>query len=309
MPATAEEISPLLPPVLRRGDTIGLVAPAGAWREEQFASGVHLLGEAGFPVKIARGLDAREGYLAGPDAHRSALFHEVWRDPEVKAVLAVRGGYGALRILADIDYRLLRAFPKPFIGFSDITALHGAITRKAGLVTFHGPMVTTLATSDPESLHAFFLALTRGIVEPISSPALTILKAGTGRGPLVGGNLTTLVHLLATPFENPWQGKIVLLEDVGEAPYRIDRLLTHLKMAGRFAGVSGLLLGSFTDCGDEEIIWARVMELFADESFPIWARLPAGHGPGNRILPFGVEAIMDSGSGVLAFAGPCCRTD
>ena len=307
MNATAETPPNLLPPPLCKGDTIGLVAPGGAWNEKDCAKGIQLLADFGFQVKILRDLDTKEHYLAGSDHHRHTVFNQVWRDPEVKAIMAVRGGYGSLRILADIDYDLIRANPKIFVGFSDITSLHQAIAKKTGLITFHGPMVTTLPKSDKESVQSFFTTLTRGFPEPIASRSVEIIKPGHGRGPLIGGNLTTAVHLIATPFETSWRDRIVFLEDIGEAPYRIDRMLTHLKMAGRFAGINGLLLGSFTDCGDEEMIWTRVRELFSDESFPIWANFPIGHGAGNRIVPLGIETVMDPSSAVLTFTGPCCR--
>ncbi|MBU0964880.1 MAG: LD-carboxypeptidase [Proteobacteria bacterium] len=307
MHETAEQAPSLFPRALRRGDTIGLVAPAGPWDEEEFARGVQILDQYGFKVKIARDLTTRENYLAGPDRHRADIFHEIWRDPEVNAVLSVRGGYGSLRILAAIDYELIREQPKIFIGFSDITALHSAILQQTGLTTFHGPMVTTLAKIDKESLLSFFDTITSGTCRPITTRSVEILKSGQASGRLIGGNLNTAVHLLATPFEVSWRDKIVFLEDVGEAPYRIDRMLTHLKMAGRFAGIRGLILGSFTNCGDQEMIWARVMELFGDENLPIWANFPIGHGKQNMIVPVGSEARMDSSTGTLSFPAPCCR--
>ncbi|MBI5556047.1 MAG: LD-carboxypeptidase [Deltaproteobacteria bacterium] len=307
MQETAEKGQTVYPAPLKKGDTIGLVAPAGFWEEEDLIRGVRILSQYGFKVKIARNLTVREKYLAGTDTHRSALFNDIWRDGEVKAVLAVRGGYGCLRILSAIDYDLISSCPKILIGFSDITALHSAIWQKTGLVTFHGPMVTTLAKIDRDSLLSFFETLTSGCCRPLTARSLEILKGGNGRGKLVGGNLTTAVHLLATPHEVSWRDKIVFLEDTGEAPYRIDRMLSHLKMAGRFAGVRGLILGTFTNCGDEEIIWSRVMELLAEEDFPIWANFPIGHGERNMIVPLGSEAIQDSSNGMLTFPGPCCR--
>jgi muramoyltetrapeptide carboxypeptidase len=307
MQETAEQATSLFPLSLRKGDTIGLVAPAGPWDEDEFAPGVQILDQYGFKVKIARDLAAKDSYLAGSDQHRTTIFHEIWRDPEVRAVLAVRGGYGSLRILPAIDYNLIRNHPKIFIGFSEITALHCAIFQQTGLITFHGPMVTTLAKHDKESLLSFFETLTSGVCRPITTPSVEILKSGQAAGRLIGGNLTTAVHLLATPFEVSWRDKIVFLEDVGEAPYRIDRMLSHLKLAGRFAGIRGLILGSFTNCGDQEIIWSRVMELFSDESLPIWANFPIGHGKQNMIVPVGSEADMDSSTGTLSFPLPCCR--
>ncbi|RJX33645.1 MAG: LD-carboxypeptidase [Desulfurivibrio sp.] len=307
MQETAEQTPTLLPLSLQKGDTIGLVAPAGPFDEEEFARGVQILDQYGFKLRIPRELATRHNYLAGQDRHRAAIFHEIWRDPEVKAVLAVRGGYGSLRILPAIDYQLLRLQPKILIGFSDITALHCAIFQQTGLVTFHGPMVTTLAKSDRESLLSFFDTITSGSCRPITDQALEILKPGRAAGRLSGGNLTTLVHLLATPFEVSWRDRIVLLEDVGEAPYRIDRMLTQLKMAGRFAGIRGLILGSFTNCGEREMIWARVLELFNEEDLPIWGNFPSGHGNRNMIVPLGSEAVMDSAAATLSFPAPCCR--
>jgi muramoyltetrapeptide carboxypeptidase len=307
MQETVDRQTALYPPALRRGDTIGLVAPAGAWPEEEFVRGVRIIGEHGFKVKIAPELAARQNYLAGSDRHRTDLLHAMWRDPEVKAVVAVRGGYGSLRILPAIDYRLIAECPKILVGFSDITALHSAIGRETGLVTFHGPMVTTLGKIDSDSLSAFFATLTRGACDPIGNRSLEILRGGKASGRLAGGNLTTAVHLVATPYEVSWRDRIVFLEDIGEAPYRIDRLLTHLHLAGRFAGIRGLILGSFTNCGDQELIWARAMEILADENFPIWADFPIGHGARNRIVPLNAEASMDSAAGQLTFTGPCCR--
>jgi len=189
------------------------------------------------------------------------------------------------------------SFSKIFIGFSDITALHSALFQETGLVSFHGPMLTTLDQSDKKSVHSFFNTLTTGVMHPFKAESLEILKAGNARGLLAGGNLTTAAHLIATPFETFWENKIVFLEDIGEAPYRIDRMLTHLKTADRFKGINGLILGSFTSCGSHDIIWQRVLEIFQDDSFPIWANFPVGHGEHNMILPIGIEACMDSSQG------------
>lgn len=306
MNVTSPPEEPLRPPCLEKGATVGLVAPAGIWQEEDFSRGIRLLSEAGYRVKIPRNLGRPEGYLAADDGHRSHLLQEVWRDPEVEAILAVRGGYGSLRILPDLDYGLFREYPKIFVGFSDISALHSAILRRSGLVTFHGPVLTTLTRSDRPSLEAFFTTLGRGMVPPVRGKRLEIIRDGTARGELVGGNLTTILHLLATPYEVEWRQKIVLLEDVGEAPYRIDRMLTHLKLAGRFDGIAGLILGTFTDCGDPEPIWSRAGELLGDTPIPIWANFPCGHGEENVLLPLGIEAVMDSSSGILSFPSPCC---
>jgi muramoyltetrapeptide carboxypeptidase len=296
---------PLLPVRLERGDTIAIVAPAGpVLKEEEFISGLNLLREAGFEVKFSRGIMRKDGYLAGSDHARAEELHQLWADPEVKALLAARGGYGSLRLLPLLDMNLIRRHPKIFIGFSDITVLHSGIHKETGLVTFHGPMLTTLAKNDRASLAAFFETLAGHHSESFKTVGLEILKGGNGRGNLVGGNLASLVHLVGTPYELAWQGTVLFLEDVCEAPYRLDRMLTHLQVAGRLHGLAGLILGSFEGCGAPEVIWNRVLELVTNEPYPVWANFPAGHGRQNLILPLGQDVEMDSQTGRLRFLGP-----
>jgi muramoyltetrapeptide carboxypeptidase len=296
---------PLLPPRLEKGDTIAIVAPAGPiLKEEEFITGVKLLRESGFEVKFSREIMRKNDYLAGSDHERAEELHQLWADPEVKALLAVRGGYGSLRLLPLLDMKLIRRHPKIFVGFSDITVLHSGIHKETGLITFHGPMLTTLAKNDRASLVAFFETLAGRHSESFKTIGLEILKGGNARGILVGGNLASLVHLVGTPYELAWQGKVLFLEDVCEAPYRLDRMLTHLQVAGRLRGLAGLILGSFEGCGDPELIWNRVLELVAGEPYPVWGNFPAGHGRQNLILPLGQEVEMNSQTSRLHFLGP-----
>jgi muramoyltetrapeptide carboxypeptidase len=304
MKDTASQITPILLPALERGDSIGLIGPSGPWQEEAFRRGVQVLSELGFQVTFPRNLLQEQGYLAGNDKHRYTTLAEIWRNPEVKAVMAVRGGYGSLRILSDINFELIKKYPKILIGFSDITALLTAVFKQTGLPTFHGPMITTLNTSDRDSVQNLFNTLSNCDPLPIQPSGLEILKPGSARGTLLGGNLTTLSHLVSTPFEMSWQNAVLFIEDIGEAPYRVDRMLTHLKLAGRFDSLNGLILGTFIDCGNQEEIWNRVLELFQDENFPIWANFPVGHGRRNITMPIGIEAKMDSSTGTLSFTKP-----
>ncbi|HIJ89620.1 MAG: LD-carboxypeptidase [Desulfobulbaceae bacterium] len=297
MNATPE---PILAAPLKKGDTIGIVAPAGPVRNEgDFAAGLKLLTDLGFKTRYQSDILRHNGYLAGTDHERLAELHDLWRDPEVKAILAVRGGYGCLRLLPDLDFALIRRQPKMLIGFSDLTVLLSAIQQKTGLITFHGPMLTTLARSDRESQEGFFDLLTGRSRTEIKIKGLEILKGGQASGRLLPGNLTSLVHLLGTPFEPDWQDTILVLEDIGEAPYRIDRLLSHLAAAGRLSRIAGLILGDFDQCGDIELIWQRSLELLSDRQIPIWANFPMGHGSRNQILPLGAEARLDSTAGRL----------
>ena len=292
----------ILPPRLQRGDTIGIIAPAGPIRDqEQFAAGVRLIREMGFEVKFDRDILRREGYLAGTDQRRADEFNTLWADPEVKGLFAARGGYGSLRIAADIDMEMIRRTPKILVGFSDITVLLCAVGKSTDLVTFHGPTVSTLATSDHGSTTSLFNTIAGPRPpEPIKPGRLEILASGNAHGRLMGGNLTNLCHLLGTPFEPDWRRTILFLEDIGEATYRVDRMLTQLATAGKFAEISGLLLGEFTDCGDTEAIWQRALELTGG-TIPVWGNFPVGHGKQNLTMPVGIPAEMDAGSGRLQF--------
>lgn len=293
---------PQPPPALKPGDTIGICAPAGPANDRRAAeAGLRLLSEAGFKLRLQTGLlERRCGYLAGADQQRAAELHELWRDPEVKALLALRGGYGCLRLLELLDWELLTGLPKMLIGFSDLTVLHAARQRRSpAAVTFHGPMLCTLAAGDRESILHFFAVLQGRQPESLAPAGLEILRPGQTRGRLTGGNLTCLSHLLATPWEPLWQDAILLLEDVGEAPYRLDRALSHLALAGRLEQVAGIILGEFNDCGDQEAIWQRVLELTARRRPPVWANFPAGHGRRNFTLPLGAPVLMDSANAIL----------
>lgn len=200
-----------------------------------------------------------------------------------------------MRILPLLDFELFTHKPKPIIGFSDISALLNTITSRTGLITFHGPNVTTLPQSTNSSRQKLVELLTNYQPDPLSFKSfnLEIINPGRATGTLVGGNLTTLVHLLGTDFEPDWRDKIVILEDVGEAPYRIDRLLSQLSLAGKFKHIRAIMLGQFTNCGRVELIWSRLTELLP-QGTPFWANLPIGHGPDNLPFPIGQSVEMDS---------------
>lgn len=299
--------APLLPPRLQRGDAIGLFCPAGPVREvHRLQAGIKVIEEAGFKVKMRGPAEPVAGYLADDDARRAEHLHALWNDEEVKAILAIRGGYGCLRMIEHLDWELFRQRPKWLAGFSDVTLLLNSLHQRANLITIHGPVATSLAGSEPAYQAALFSLLTGSFEELIKPKGLEILRGGTGRGRLAGGNLTTLVHLLATPWDILWEGSILVLEDTNEPLYRLDRMLTQLALAGRLQGLTGLLLGEFDTGGNavdnlrlQEAVWARVLEL-AGPGFPIWARVPVGHRERNLALPIGMEAMMDSASGVLS---------
>ena len=312
MKKTVKQSSPknsrqtIIPPSITKGDTIGLVAPAGPLiNKSSFSAGVRVLEKKGFRIKYNLRLLNAGGYLAGSDQERADAFNSLWADPEVKALVAARGGYGCLRMLDLVDMKQVRRNPKIFIGFSDLTVLLAAIHKKTGLVTYHGPVVTTLGSIDKKSQTSFFNILAGKTPDLINPSRIKILKKGKAKGILMGGNLTTLVHMIATPYEIPWDKAILLLEDIGESPYRLDRLLTHLARAGRLQKIKGLILGTFSDDDRKEnnmmqrAVQKRIGELLEGTDIPVWANFPAGHSRRNLTLPIGTEAEMDSSTGRL----------
>ena len=298
----------IFPPSLAKGDTIGLIAPAGSIiNKSNFSQGIRILEKKGFRIKYNRHILNAKGYLSGSDQERADEFNRLWSDPEVKGLVAARGGYGSMRMIHLIDMKQIRKNAKILVGFSDLSVLLSAISQKTGLVTYHGPVVTTLASINKFSQASFFNVLMNNSPSYIKPVTFKILKHGSTRGVLIGGNLTTLVHTIGTPYEIPWHQAILFIEDIGESPYRLDRLLTHLSQAGRLQKIKGLILGTFSDderkenAGMLRTVQARVLELLAGYDIPVWANLPVGHSRRNFTLPIGVEVEMDSNEKMLRF--------
>jgi muramoyltetrapeptide carboxypeptidase len=263
--------------------------------------GVRALREMGFEVRYSEDLFDSCGYLAGPDEHRAAAFNRLVADPEIDAIMCARGGYGSLRILPLLDYARVAERPKAVIGFSDVTALLWALYSRCGLIGFHGPLVTTLADAAPADRTALWNAVASEGPLRLRFETAAVIRPGRACAPVAGGNLTTLCHLLGTPYAPAFRDHIVFLEDRGEAPYRLDRMLTQMKMAGCFEGMQGLVLGSFEDCGAREDTWRVVTEVFGDAEWPILAGVDAGHSRPNVTIPLGVEAILDAEDRTLVF--------
>jgi muramoyltetrapeptide carboxypeptidase len=294
---------------LRKGDTIGLVAPASPIPGDIVRAATGNLERRGFAVKLAPGAGEKRGYLAGSDATRADDLNALLRDPSVKAILCLRGGYGSPRILDRIDYDALRRDPKIIIGYSDITALLLAVQRQAGVVAFHGPMGGEWGGRGitPFSEKYFWDAFTassplfadwggeraHGMKEP------TTLVPGSAEGILTGGNLSVLCSLLGTPYELDTRGAILFLEDVSERPFRIDRMLNQLRLAGKLREARGVLLGAFTSCEDPNPSSSLSLgEVFTDYfvplGVPVLADYPAGHVPDQATLPIGVRVRLDA---------------
>jgi muramoyltetrapeptide carboxypeptidase len=291
---------------LRAGDTVMLVSPSGPTRPERVARGIELLTGWGLRPMLAPNAYARQGYLAGADELRAADLNTAFADPEVRGVLCTRGGYGAQRVVDAIDMAAVRRDPKVVAGFSDITGLQLALWRGARLATVHGPGVAWLEERTPplsaESLRAALMSTDPVVVKRIESEQTApVTVPGAASGTLIGGNLSLLASSVGTPDMPDLTGAIVLLEDVDEAPYRVDRMLTHLRRAGALAGIAGVAVGQFTNCADD---WpVSVVEVLLDRlgdlGVPVLGGLPIGHGYGQLTVPVGVPATMDAAAGTL----------
>lgn len=295
------------PPKLCKGAVIGLVAPASSpSSEEKIEKGTAYLERLGYRVKLGNHIRNTYGYLAGTDKERAADFNNMVRDKDVKAIFAIRGGYGTTRILQLIDYRSLKQNPKIIVGYSDITALQLAIFSKIGLVTFSGPMTGAEMWKgiDPYTEENFWRLLTStkkvGVLKnPIDEP-LKILNYCKARGKLIGGNLSLIASLMGTPFLPKMSNSIIFLEDVEESPYRVDRMLSQLLNARVLHGLNGLVFGKFTNCNpsnpsEPHLTIDQIQKEYADKiKCPIVANFQYGHIPRMLTVPIGLQATLDT---------------
>ncbi len=302
---------PVKPRALKPGDTVGLVAPASytfdLWRLDDAAARVEALG---LKPKFGKYVRGRRGFLSGTEDERLEDLHAMFADRDVAAIFALQGGYGTPRLLDRLDYDLIRKNPKILLGYSDITGLHLAIGKKAGLVTFHGPNM--IGTLPPRTLELLKKALF--VPEPIGEVTnpeetdplnpefpLHTVSPGVARGRIVGGNLTLVSVTMGTPFEIETKDRILLIEDTGEAPYRIDRMLVQLKLAGKLQQAAGIVFGTCSDCGTSRSSFELTLslseildELLGSLGKPVLAGLVFGHTKEKAIIPFGVEAELDA---------------
>jgi muramoyltetrapeptide carboxypeptidase len=295
------------PPRLNQGDTVGIAAPAGPFERDAFDRGVAVLEKIGFKVKIPEGILEQKDYLAGSDAHRAKQLMALFKDPAVRAIFCARGGFGSARILPLLDFEAIAANPKIFIGFSDITVPLAAFYHRLGWITFHGPLVTTLGKSTERTRDALTQTITTNQPITLTPAEPVVLHPGCASGPVLGGNLTNLCHLIGTPYEPDLKGAILLLEDRGEAPYRIDRMLCHMRLSGRLKDIAGVALGSFKDCGDINIVYDIVKDHLAGMDIPILAGFQVGHDIENLTVPIGLRGTLDIESRILRFDEPATK--
>jgi muramoyltetrapeptide carboxypeptidase len=298
------------PKILRQGATVALLAPSSPPAEAKIDKALLNLKTLGFKVIEGKHLRHKHGYLAGTDADRVADLHQAFADPTIEAIWCVRGGYGCTRILHLLDYDLIRKNPKPLIGYSDITALHVALYQEAGLVSFHGQVAGgdmtefTLRHIDATLMEvrksAFAVPAFYQNMRPTDEFNPYVITEGKAHGPLIGGNLTVLAATLGTEQAPRFKDHIVFLEEIGEAPYRVDRLLTQLLNGSDLCDAKGIALGIFTDCvqkSDTSTFTTPecLRERLGGLGIPVYYGAPFGHISDQCVLPYGIPASIDSG--------------
>ncbi len=319
----ADEPATVWPELLEPGDTVMFVAPAGPPKKDDVLRAKQRIEDRGYKVKMRGDIFAVEGYLAGTDQRRADEFMEAFTDDEVDGVLCVRGGYGVMRMLDRLDFDAIREHPKPVLGFSDITALHAALQAEAGLVSFHGPgPASGLGSEEPPTdftVKTLLQALEQSgnddgyaIEVPESVAKVDSYGSGQARGRFVGGNLSLISALEGTPYSINCEGAILLIEDVNEAPYRIDRMLAQLKLAGKLKQIRGAVLGQFTEeyvredklTDDKRFDTSGVLaQYFKDAGIPVLVNYPIGHHKQNATVPLGAQVEIDADKKTLRILG------
>ncbi|MFZ1496333.1 MAG: LD-carboxypeptidase [Saprospiraceae bacterium] len=302
------------PARLHRGDTIGLVAPGSPLTKKKFRTCIDNLTALGFQLKYDEAtVMAQNGYLAGSDTLRLQSLHAMFADSTVKAIWCLRGGYGTSRLLPDLDFGLVKKNPKVLIGYSDITALNNVIFQQTGLVTFHGPMgVSDFTAYTTQQLLAVLMQSNEALSIPLSSENQALINGktqpaffrqtitgGKAIGQLCGGNLSLLVALVGTSYEPDFTNKIIFIEEIGEKPYRIDRMFTQLLQTKTFRKASGIALGIFEDCqppSDEPSLslLATLQDRLSGLSIPVAYGFSFGHIANMCTLPIGISATLDA---------------
>ena len=308
------------PTALKPGDTIGLVSPASPLTPEQAERGISLLEKEGYKVKLYPSTFKAKGYLAGTDVERAKDLTDAFCDPEVQAVMCARGGYGSSRLVPHLDFDQLAKTEKLFIGFSDVTIIHAALNRR-GLPTLHAPMAITFRPDrEPWVYESFFSSIKGENPIPVTAPAgvqlspRSIIVPGKAEGIVVGGCLALICDLIGTPDQIDMTDKIVLIEDVDEAPHRVDALLTHLRNSRLIHQAAGIAIGEMTrtdekaDKGIGDMPWRQIVsDRLGDLGIPCIVEYPFGHAPQMLSLPLGIKAELDASSGTMKYVESLCK--
>lgn len=284
---------------LKKGDTIGIVAPANSGSKEKVLKSKKKLESLGYRVKLGKHIFDTWHSFAGTDKSRISDINDFFKDPEVDAIICLRGGYGSIRIVEALDIEMIKKNPKIFIGYSDITTLHSALNQRAGLVTFHGPMVdSNFFDIEKFTVDSFIESLENTCEREIKNPiGLKSIVEGKSRGIVAGGNLTTLMGDMGTPNELDFKGKILFIEEIREPTYKVDRALTQLLNSGKLGQLNGIILGDFNNCIPASKYDMPLMDLLEDRlkdlGIPIIYNFKSGHCKPMVTLPLGIEVEID----------------
>lgn len=294
------------PPRLQKGNTIGIISPASSPDDlSRIEKAVSYFEKKGYRCEVGKNVGKYFGYLAGTDEQRASDLNEMFANKNINAIICVRGGYGSPRILDKINYSVIKRNPKIFIGYSDITALQSAIFKKCKLITFAGPMAAVDFWNDvsPYTEEIFWQILTgRGKPGKIKFPENIVLTSSYKKkveGKIIGGNLALMVSLIGTKYFPSLKDKILLLEEIGEKPYRVDRMLNQLRLAGAFNQISAVLLGAFTDCEEDDkdkkslTLDFVIEDYLGARNFPLIKNLPHGHIKNNMTIPIGAKISVN----------------
>lgn len=297
------------PNALKKGDTIGIAASASPFNEEEFHRGVKNIEKMGFSVYYRKDIFDKKSYLAGSDERRVEELAELLTNPDIKAIFFARGGYGLIRLLPFLEKKKLNIQPKIVLGYSDITALLAYLHQRYGLTTFYGPVVAKdLSTpSSEKNLQYLLEAVTQ--TKPLKPFIFDVIEPegnGEASGPLVGGCLSLVIALLATPFDINFDDKILFLEDVNEKPYSVDRMLTQLALTGKLKKVRGFIFGNFVNGGDATHFKEIALDILKDFNGPILFNFPAGHGSLKVTLPLGINVRISSKEKKLKYLEAAC---
>lgn len=285
-----------IPPYLKKGDTIGILATARKIEKEPLAPAIKLMESWGLHVVIGKTVGLDNNQLAGPDWQRATDLQQMMDNPSIKAIWCAKGGYGTVRLIERLDFAKFKQKPKWFIGFSDATVLHSHINN-LDIATLHGMVAISVGRATPQALESFRKALF-GEKLAYSIPAHKFNKTGKATGELIGGNLSVLYSIIGSPSEADYKGKIIFIEDLDEYLYHIDRMMMNLKRNGYFKDVKGIIVGGMTKMRDNDIPWGHdaleiIQDITKEYNIPICFNFPAGHIQDNRALVFGKQATLD----------------
>jgi muramoyltetrapeptide carboxypeptidase len=302
------------PRCLKKGDTIAIVAPAGPLKDtDALHASIAAIEGMGFRVRYDKRIFQSSRYLAGSDIDRSEELMRAFEDDSTQAIIGLRGGYGCARLIPYLKKERLQNHPKLFTGFSDLTTLHLFFGRHFGWITIHGPMAANpgLGSYAPEQIsHLASLWSDPGYRPVLTFSQLEAWNPGKAEGRLVGGGLSNVISGIGTPYEIDTEGAILFLEDVGELPYRLDRMFTQLRLAGKLQSPSGIILGRFHECEPPDSAYAVkdvLREILRPYRIPVLANFPAGHGPDNWAIPLGARVRINTDTLSVEFPEPAVR--